>query len=80
VKTRNNRPPIYGPLLITLLLTVIAWMTRIDYAAADLFFNKADGVWFLKNQIAVELVYDLTPIPAFIIFGIAGEVVLGCLF
>ena len=77
MKTSSKRPPLYGPLLITLLLTLVAWVTRIDYAAADLFFNKADGVWFLKDKLVVELVYNLTPVPAFIIFGLSVIVLLG---
>ena len=81
-QTENSRlrPPIVLPMLIALALTVIAWLTRIDHAGADLFFNEEYGVWFLKNELVVELIYELTPIPAFIIFGLSVIVLFGSIW
>ncbi len=70
-KPERARPPILLPLLTALLITVIAWLTRIDFTLADLFFNDVTGKWFLKNDLIVKLIYDFSPIPAFVIFAIS---------
>lgn len=79
-KTRKEKPPVVFPLLIALMLTVIAWLTPIDFILADFFFNEETGTWFLKNDLVVKLIYDLSPIPAFIIFGVSTIVVLGSIW
>ncbi|MBI9020945.1 MAG: phosphatase PAP2 family protein [Verrucomicrobia bacterium] len=79
-KTNRSRPPVLLPVLITLLLTLLAWLTRIDFVAADLFFNGNAGRWFLKSDLIVKLIYELTPIPAFIIFGVSVMIVLGSIW
>lgn len=70
-KQKPTRPPIILPLLIILLLTVIAWLTRIDHFMAGIFFNEADKIWFLKHDLIITLIYEATPVPAFIVFGIS---------
>ena len=75
-KRRPARPPIVLPLLIALVLTAIAGLSRIDFTLADFFFNDVTGKWFLKSDLIVNLIYDLSPIPAFIIFGVSVLVML----
>lgn len=79
-KHERVRPPLLLPFLIALLLTVIAWLTRIDFATQDLFFNEQTSTWFLKSDLIVNLVYEILPIPAFIIFGVSALLVLGSIF
>lgn len=76
-KTERSRPPILLPLLVTLLLTLLAWLTRIDFIAQDLFFTGNSERWFLKSDLIIKIIYELTPIPAFIIFGLSLIVLLG---
>lgn len=75
-RPRPTRPPIILPLLIALVLTVLAWLTRIDFMWQDLFFNEQTGKWFLKNDLIVNLIYEISPIPAFAVFAISLIVVL----
>ncbi len=79
-KPQPPRPPIVLPLLIALVLTVIAWLTRIDFALADLFFNEQTGKWFLKNDTLVKLIYEISPIPAFILFATGVVITLGSIW
>lgn len=75
-KTNRSRPPVLLPVLITLLLTLLAWLTRIDLMAANLFFNETTGVWLFKKELLVKMVYEISPIPAFIIFAVSVVVAL----
>ena len=79
-KPSRTRPPLVFPLLIALVLTVIAWLTRIDFMWQDLFFNEQTGTWFLKSDFVVKMIYELSPIPAFVIFAISLIIVLGSIW
>ena len=79
-KPQPSRPPLVLPLLIALLLTVIAWLTRIDFMWQDLFFTANSGSWFLKSDLIVYMIYEYTPIPAFAIFAISIIILLGSIW
>ncbi len=79
-KTERSRPPILLPLLITLFLTLLAWVARFDFIASNPFFNPDTGKWLFKNTLIETLIYEISPIPAFIIFFISLVVALGSIW
>ena len=75
-----KRPPLVFPVLITLLITAVILLTRLDCFFADLFYTQASNSWFFKNTMVEKLIYDLSPVPAFILFGIAVLVLVGSIW
>jgi membrane-associated PAP2 superfamily phosphatase len=77
---QNKRPAVFIPLLITLALTLAALAFNFDIRISNLFFHIETGTWLFKNTPVEKLVYDLSPIPAFILFGIGVIVALGSIW
>ena len=79
-KTTHCRPPIFLPLIITLILTLGTLVFNLDIRISNLFFHPETAAWQFKNTPVEKLVYDLSPIPAFILFGVSVVIVLGSIW
>jgi membrane-associated PAP2 superfamily phosphatase len=77
---QNKRPAIFIPLLITIVLTLLALVFNLDIRISNLFFHAESSSWLFKNTLVEKLVYDLSPVPAFILFSIGVIIALGSIW
>lgn len=74
--TKRSLPPLWTPLIIGIVLTVFVLLFNLDLQLADLFRTEG-GEWVWKGLAFERFIYKVSPVPAFVAFGLGTIVAIG---
>jgi membrane-associated PAP2 superfamily phosphatase len=66
---KESLPPALIPLAIGIVLSVLTLLLRLDRQFADFFYNAETRSWAWSGLLVERLIYKLSPVPAFLMFG-----------
>ncbi len=77
---KKSLPPVFIPLVVGLVLSGLTLAFHLDRRLGDCFYHAETGTWAWSGLLAERLIYKLSPIPAFVVFGAGALVALGSIW